>query len=163
MTMVANMWWFQQLKFPLLLAALVVALSGCSVSIPADPDGTLDRVRTGVLRVGISPNPPWTVTDANLSRTEVELVRGFADRLDADIEWTEGGEEMLVTSMERGELDLLIGGLTAKSPWVDKVALTAPYAQSTDDHGKTHDHVMAVPMGENAFLFELESFLIGKE
>ena len=145
------------------LAALLVALSGCGLSIPADPDGTLDRVQGTVLRVGVTPNPSWTVTEPDLSGTEVDLVRAFADRLDAEVEWQEGSEEALVTAMERGELDLLIGGLTAKSPWMDKVALTAPYASSTDDAGVKHDHVMAAPMGENTFLFELESFLIGKE
>jgi membrane-bound lytic murein transglycosylase MltF len=145
------------------VASTMVIVAGCGLTIPTDPDGTLDRVRGGELRVGLSVNPPWTQMEAEPSGTEVELVRGFADRLDAEIAWTEGGEETLATAMERGELDLLIGGLTAESPWVDRVAVTAPYASSTDDHGKTHDHVMAVPMGENAFLFELESYLIGKE
>lgn len=153
----------KRMRLPVLVLALAVALTGCSVSIPADPDGTLDRVRDGVLRVGVSPNPPWTVTGPALSGSEVELVREFADRVDAEIEWQEGGEEALVAAMERGELDLVIGGLTAKSPWADKVALTAPYTSSTDKQGKKHDHVMAAPMGENAFLFELESHLIGTE
>src|SRR5690554_5931440 len=152
--------WFRLLRCPA-LALLALTLSACSLSIPADPDGTLDRVQGTVLRVGVTPNPPWTVTGPNLSGTEVDLVRGFAGRVDAEIEWVEGSEESLVSDMERGELDLIIGGLTAKSPWVDKVALTAPYSSSTDEHGTQHDHVMAVPMGENAFLFELESFLIG--
>lgn len=148
---------------PVLVAALVLVLTGCGISIPADPDGTLDRVRDGVLRVGVSPHPPWTVTGLEPSGSEVELVRKFADRLDAEIEWIEGGEEALVASMERGELDLVVGGLTAKSPWADQVALTAPYTSSTDKQGKKHDHVMAAPMGENAFLFELESHLNGTE
>lgn len=146
----------------MLVVALIAALAGCGMTIPSDPDGTLDRVTGGELRVGVSVNPPWTAPGPDRSGTEVDLVREFADRLDAKIAWTEGGEETLAGAMERGELDLIIGGLTAESPWADKVALTAPYTNWTDDRGQTRDQVMAVPMGENAFLFELESFLMGE-
>ena len=38
-----------------------VLLTGCGVEIPADPEDTLERVRGGTLRVGVSPNPPHTV------------------------------------------------------------------------------------------------------
>jgi ABC-type amino acid transport substrate-binding protein len=154
---------FHRLSLAALAAAVMVALAGCGVTIPSDPDGTLDRVRGGELRVGVSINPPWTGAGADRSGTEIDLIREFADSIDAEIAWTEGGEETLANAMERGELDLIIGGLTSESPWVDKVALTAPYTSWTDDRGKTHDQVMAVPMGENAFLFELESFLMGED
>lgn len=148
-----------------MLAALTVVLTGCSLGIPTDPDGTLDRVRDGILRVGVSLNAPWTATspDAELSGSEIDLVRQFADELNAEVEWSVGGEEALVTDLEHGGLDLVVGGLTAETPWADKAAITAPYDTSTDARGQKHDHVMAVPMGENAFLVELESFLLGGE
>ena len=38
--------------------------------------------------------------------------------------------------------------------------LTRPYAESRDERGKLHKHVMLVPMGENAFLLELDKFLV---
>jgi ABC-type amino acid transport substrate-binding protein len=154
---------FHRWAIRVLVVAVATLLAGCGLTIPSDPDGTLDRVRGGELRVGVSVNPPWTGAGAGRSGTEVDLVREFAERVDAEIAWTEGGEEALAGAMERGELDLIIGGLTAESPWADKVALTAPYTSWTDDQGKTHDQVMAVPMGENAFLFELESFLVGED
>jgi hypothetical protein len=72
-----------------------------------------------------------------------------------------GGEEELVAAMERGDLDVLAGGLTAKSPWSDKVALTRPHTTSEFDGG-TVEHVLAVPLGENALLFALESWLDGR-
>lgn len=44
--------------------AMVAVLTGCSGGFPADPDGTLETVTGGVLRVGVSSNPPWTETGA---------------------------------------------------------------------------------------------------
>ena len=147
--------------------AAVLALGGCSVTIPSDPDGTLDRVTGGTLRVGVSPNPPWTDfpngSDQDPTGTEVELVEKFAHSIDADIEWTPGGEEALVSQLEHDGLDLLIGGLTAKSPWSSKVALTYRYTVVTGPQGEEELHVMATPSGENAFLVELERFLLEQE
>jgi polar amino acid transport system substrate-binding protein len=140
---------------------LAAVLAGCGTSVPADPEGTLDRVRDGILRVGVSPNPPWTELRDRADPTglETELARNFATGLNAHIEWTTGGEQQLVDALEHGELDLLVGGLTKDSPWTEKVSLTRPYATTDDGRGGTEQHVMAVRMGENAFLVELETFL----
>ena len=64
----------------------------------------------------------------------------------------------LVGAMERGELDVLVGGLHADSPWSDTVAVTRAYAESTEA-GETVKHVLAVPIGENAMLVRLERYL----
>jgi hypothetical protein len=152
-------------RFALLaaLAAVLVTLLGCGLSIPSDPDHTLDRVRGGVLRVGASPSEPWLVWGSEREPTgvEAELVRRFADSLDARVEWSRGGEEVLINRLERGELDLVVGGLTAKTPWSEKAAITKPYASEETPHGK-QDHVLAAPLGENAFLVELERFLLSQ-
>lgn len=150
-----------------LLTALVVAaaVTACGVTVPTDPDGTLDRVRGGELRVGVSPHEPWTVVDPDGTPggLEVDLVEGFAETLDADVVWTTGGEEELVGDLERGDLDLVVGGLTASTPWTSKAAVTVAYVTVTDPDGRTEGHVMATPMGENAFLVELERYLLDQE
>ncbi len=142
----------------------LLALAGCGATIPTDPDGTLDRVTGGTLRVGVSPNPPWTDLpggpDGEPTGSEVELVEDFAHTLGAEVTWTGGGEEELIGQLERGELDLVIGGLTARSPWSEKVALTYRYTETTGPEGEKELHVMAAPLGENAFLVELEGFLL---
>jgi ABC-type amino acid transport substrate-binding protein len=146
--------------------ALLILASGCASQFPADPDGTLDRTTAGVLRVGVSPNPPWTVLSAeNAEPTglEVDLVEDFAESIDADVVWTPGGEEDLMGQLERSELDLVVGGLTASSPWASHAALTYPYATTTGDDGAREKRVMAAPLGENAFLVELESFLLDQK
>lgn len=144
---------------------LMLAAAGCS-AIPADPDDTLERVTGDVLRVGVSVNPPWTELPHGTDEqeggteprgTEVELVADFAASLGAEVEWVIGGEENLIDQLDRGELDLVIGGLTADSPWHEVAALTRPYTES-DDGGQVR-RVMATPAGENAFLAALERFL----
>ncbi|MCU1436011.1 MAG: putative lipoprotein [Pseudarthrobacter sp.] len=93
--------------------ALVTAvfLAGCG-TYPADPSGTLERVAGGTLRVGASENGDWVKfsaasgggqatrpasprRDEDVQGTEAELVREFAARLGADIEWVSGTEHVL--------------------------------------------------------------------
>ena len=207
--------------------ALAAALSGCEV--PQDPDGTLDRVRDGTMRVGVTESDPWVdVADPNRPRgVEPTIVRRFAATLDADIEWVDGSEEELMGALKEGQLDLVVGGLTTQTPWKKEAALTRPYLRTRllvgavapaslpddldgadvafergteaggllerktgarpvpvtqlrgpqaaavddwllDDLGlrrtgielAKHDHVMAAPLGENAWLVALERFLL---
>ena len=147
------------------VAGVVAVLSGCGVTVPTDPDRTLDRVRGGELRVGISPHAPWTAVgpDGAPGGLEVDLVEGFAGTLDADVVWTTGGEEPLVGDLERGDLDLVVGGLTASTPWTSHGAPTVAYVTVTDRDGKPEGHVMLAPMGENAFLVDLERYLLDQE
>lgn len=146
-------------------ALALTAVTACGVTVPTDPDGTLDTVRGGELRVGVSPHEPWTAVapDGTPTGLEVELVEGFAGTLDADVVWTTGGEEELVGDMERGDLDLVVGGFTASTPWTSKAAVTVAYVTVTDPDGKPEGHVMLTPMGENAFLVELERYLLAQE
>lgn len=145
-----------------MLAVVLVcaALSGCALSIPSDPEGTLDAVRGGILHVGASPNGDAVRVERGIvSGAEAQLVERFADHLDAEVDWTVGSEEALVRALERGELQLVVGGLTDATPWADRSGVTRPYAEVRDAVGETHKLVMLVPMGENAFLSELEVFL----
>ena len=146
------------------MLAVVVAclLTACGVTIPTDPGGTLERVTGGTLRVGVSPNPPWTEVAQAVepTGTEVDLVKEFAATLPAEVSWMVGGEEALIKRLEMGELDLVIGGLTADTPWEEYVAITKPYGEATGPDGKRIELVMAAPPGENAYLLRLEKFLL---
>jgi ABC-type amino acid transport substrate-binding protein len=140
----------------------VLLVTGCGLQIPADPEDTLERVRGGTLRVGVSPHPPHTVVvpDGPPTGSDVDLAAGFAASIQAQPVWMVGGEEPLMTALEHGELDLVIGGLTADTPWTEKAAITKPYARARDSTGKEVELVMAAPMGENAYLVTLERFLL---
>lgn len=99
--------------------------------MPKDPNQTLDRVRGGTLRAGISANPPWTaINGGKFSGIEVTLIQRFANSLDARVEWTPGTESALLEALSQGTLDIVVAGLTADTPWKRKVALTRDYAQS---------------------------------
>lgn len=142
----------------LLASAMTAALVGCGVSVPADPDGTLQGVSDGELHVGISADEGL----ADISTTPpqgslVDLVDAFAESLDADVEWTIGSEETLVVMMEEGDLDLVVGGFTDQTPWVDRVGVTRGYRGIRGAGERAV--VMFVPLGENAFLTQLEGFL----
>jgi polar amino acid transport system substrate-binding protein len=156
-----------------LLAGLVATgVGACGAGLPRDPDGTLARVRGGTLRVGVSVEPPWTESpvpvtsdspDAPPAGIEPTLVADFARSLDAEVQWRVGGEEALVADLEEGRLDVVVGGLTADSPWSQHAALTRPYVTVPGAGGTPEPHVMAAPMGENAFLVELETFLLDQD
>jgi ABC-type amino acid transport substrate-binding protein len=152
-----------------LLLAVLMVLSGCGSSFPADPEGTLENVRGGTLRVGASMNGDWVRINASgsgglssndVQGTEAELVKDFAARLGAEIEWVAGTEQVLADELKHGGLDLVIGGLDDKTPWVTHAGTTRPYAESRDGRGSLHKHVMLVPLGENAFLLELDKYLM---
>ncbi|MBB2958776.1 transporter substrate-binding domain-containing protein [Pseudoclavibacter helvolus] len=163
--MALRVWGARKAGRPVLavLASVLVAvtISGCGMRIPSDPDGTLDRVRGGELRVGISHNPPFTSTSAGTEPTgvEVELVEGFAEEMDASVTWVAGSEAALVQGLEDGNLDLAIAGFRDDSPFVDEAGSTRPFLETEDAAGGKASHVMLTPMGENAFLVELETYL----
>lgn len=149
--------WWRCLSIVALI--LTCALSGCGLTVPSDPDGTLQSVRGGELRVGVSPDPGLVQVDEDRSPTGSipDLVTGFADTLDADVDWTEGSEETLVGMLERGDLDLVVGGITEDSPWIDSAGMTRGYPGIDGADGRSP--VMLVPLGENAFLSALERYL----
>jgi polar amino acid transport system substrate-binding protein len=104
-----------------------VALAGCTY--PRDPEGTLDRVRGGTLRVGISPSEPWVTLaeDRPPAGVEVELVKEFARSVEAEVEWVKGSESDLMEALDGRQLDVVIAGLTRRSVWMNEAALTRPY------------------------------------
>jgi polar amino acid transport system substrate-binding protein len=114
---------------PALVAFTVLAvLGGCD--IPVDPEGTLERVRGGSMRVGIAENPPWTTLAGNEPQgVEVELLEDLATELGAEIEWIGGSHAELLEALEARELDAVVGGLTTDDPWAEVVTFTQPYAE----------------------------------
>jgi len=96
---------------------------------PADPEGSLERVRSaGILRVGVAEAPPWVVRRGEMATgVEAELVTELARELGARPEWHWGPLESHLEALEKFELDVVAAGLTAKTPWKKRVATTRPY------------------------------------
>jgi polar amino acid transport system substrate-binding protein len=114
---------------PALLALTILPLMG-ACDIPVDPEGTLERVRGGSMRVGITENPPWTSIAGNGPQgVEVELLEDLAAELGAEIEWVGGSHGALLEALEVRELDIVAGGFTTDDPWAQMVTFTQPYAE----------------------------------
>jgi polar amino acid transport system substrate-binding protein len=112
-----------------LAGAVAAAALLLACGIPRDPEGTLERIDGGRMRVGIAEQPPWaTMEDGGPAGVEVDIVEGFARSLDAEIDWFPGSHAELLAALENRELDLVIGGLTDDDPWAQKVTFTQPYA-----------------------------------
>jgi polar amino acid transport system substrate-binding protein len=119
-----------RLRTLLVAIAAALALGACD-RFPRDPERTLERARGGVIRVGVAPNPPWTILGgAEPGGVEADLARDFARSLDARITWVAGPESDLLRGLESFELDLVIGGLTDDTEWGKRVGLTRPYLRS---------------------------------
>ena len=130
-------------------------LSG--VTVPTDPQGTLERVRGGVVHAGASVSGELvTIDGSEVGGTLAEIVEDFADSVDARVEWTVGSEEDLVDGLESGDLDVAIGGMTDATPWSDRVAVTRAYDTIPGSRGPV---VLLVPLGENAWQAQLEGYL----
>lgn len=141
--------------------AAALPLTACS-AIPQDPDGTLQEVTDGTLVVGATQSGPWVELGEDGTPVGVEptLVEAFAENVGAEVEWVVGAEHELVEGLRRGELHLVIGGIEASTPWSAHVALTQPYSAVVS--GTTSTHVLLAPRGENAFLLELDRFILAR-
>lgn len=140
------------------VVAIALVLAGCGIRIPADPDGTLSRITGGELRVGASPSGDLVTTDGGeVDGPLADLVEGFAAEHDATVVWTVDSEEDLVDDLEHGRLDLAIGGMTAATPWSQRVAVTRGYPSVPGSGGA--DVAMLLPLGENEFQAALETYL----
>lgn len=84
------------------------------------------------MRVGVVIDTPWTKDSAGvIGGIEGGMTRALAESLGARIEWIRAPEAALLAALQHRELDLVIGGLRATSPWKQLVALTRPFYADT--------------------------------
>jgi polar amino acid transport system substrate-binding protein len=119
-----------------LVACVVVAACGTAAcGLPRDADGTLDRVRGGIVRVGVVVDTPWVTDSAGgegaAGGVEGALVQGIARDIGARVRWVRGTDESLLAALHERELDMVVGGLTTESPWKATLAFTKPYYTDT--------------------------------
>ncbi len=142
--------------FAAVVAAGMLTLAGCG--IPVDPSGTLDRIDSGLVRVGASPSGALvTIEGTRVSGELAHLVEAFAQERGARVEWVVGSEEELVAGLEEGRLDLAIGGMTDATPWADRVSVTRGFPTIPGSQGDPV--VILLQMGENGTQAALERFL----
>lgn len=129
-------------------ALLVLLLIGGCSGIPRDPDGTRDRVaRTGSFAVGIIASG---AADDRDGRPAAFLER-VATRTGATARTHAGTAERLLSQLENGELDIVIGELSEESPWRERVTILPPLGAPIDGRPGVALTV-AGRHGENAWL-----------
>ncbi|KAB0269456.1 transporter substrate-binding domain-containing protein [Microvirga brassicacearum] len=118
---------------------LIVLLSGCD--FPRDAAGSLDRIRsTGVVRIGFSQREPWVIkASGEVGGIEPRLIRAWAAKLGARIEWVEGAETVLIDALHHRQLDVAIGGFVDDSPWEKHVGMSQPFAHAAVVIAKPRD------------------------
>lgn len=152
-------------RFMQIIFALSIALAlGACEPWPRDPEHTTEMtVQSGELRVGVIHSPPWTdIRQGEPQGREADLLRKFANELGVTPQWRVFGVHEGFKALEKHEIDLLAGGLVQGMPY-KKVTYTRPFAETRDENGKLHKHVLAVRKGENRFLVTLEKFLAERE
>jgi polar amino acid transport system substrate-binding protein len=117
----------------LLLAAAAALLAGCqSLGMPgAGPPARLQGILTsGELRVGVSGNqPPLNMTSrsGSIIGLEIELVRALASSMGLDATLVQKPFAELLPALERGDVDLVISGMTITPERNARVAFAGPY------------------------------------
>jgi polar amino acid transport system substrate-binding protein len=128
------------------LLAFVVGASGCD--LPRDPEGTLERVRNGTLRVGVLHEPPWASTAGPVVRgVEAQLVNELAEELGANVEWKPGSAQHVLDALEHGAIDLAVGGLLCNLRGGERLALTRPYFTTRILVGAANHHEAILRLG----------------
>lgn len=98
---------------------------------PQDIEGTLEQIENGVMRVGVTENPPWVVRTADgPAGIDVEIITELARELNAEVQWHWGNETNLLDALSHRQLHLVIGGLTQNKRLPVVSAPTNPYYKS---------------------------------
>jgi ABC-type amino acid transport substrate-binding protein len=130
------------MKSSLSLAAALL-LAGCG-SIPADPDDSLERIRgEGRFSVGLIGSGPSAPAPEGAEALLGRLSRATGARPAVE----HGSAEALLSRLEEGGLDLVIGEFAEQSPWAARVTLSEPIAAQ----GRTM-LAAAARNGENAWI-----------
>ncbi len=87
-------------------------------------------VTSGTLRVGLSGDqPPFNMTarDGTIVGFEVDVVEALGDAMGLDVQLVQMPFEELLPALERGELDVVMSGVTITAERNARVAFVGPY------------------------------------
>lgn len=129
-----------------LLASLaLICLCSCA-DLPRDADGTLDRIhRLKSFRVGLIAEQQ---ADAGRS---IKFVQALERSTAARALTGRGATEPLLKQLKQGKLDVVIGRMTAKSPWMKQVHMV-PLTKAEEADPEEIQLVAITRNGENAWI-----------
>jgi polar amino acid transport system substrate-binding protein len=113
----------------------LVLLTAARCDLPRDPRHTLEHVRDSkVLRVGVAEDRPFIVRNGEYATgIEASLITRFANEQGARVQWIWEPQEKEFQALAKFELDLMAGGIDAKTPWKKQAAITRPVAEIHED------------------------------
>jgi len=125
---------------PLVLVLLALALAACqtassrapapAAAAPAGGHRVQQIVASGTLRVGLSGDqPPFNMTarDGRIIGFEVDVVRKLGEAMGLAVALVQKPFEDLLPALERGEVDLVMSGVTITAERNARVAFVGPY------------------------------------
>jgi polar amino acid transport system substrate-binding protein len=122
------------LPLVLLAGALLAGCATLSHSMAGSPSPVLDRiVERGQLRVGTSGNqPPLTATakDGSLMGFDIELANAMANAMGVKLTLVPMDFHDLLPAVQRGDVDMVLSGLTMTPQRNMQVAFVGPYLVS---------------------------------
>lgn len=119
-----------------LLIAAALALSGLGSPTGASAEASSDSpvlsriVSSGALRVGMSGNQPplnFEAKDGSMMGLEVDLARTIASLMNAELKIVQKPFGELLGALQKGEVDLVMSGMTITAERNLKVAFVGPY------------------------------------
>jgi len=91
-----------------------------------------DAARGRALRVGVAPNFPPMVfeQDGEIVGVEADLARGIGARLGRRVVFERFAHDALIAALERGDVDVVMSGLSITPERASRVRFVAPYMES---------------------------------
>jgi polar amino acid transport system substrate-binding protein len=121
----------------LLVWLLAFSVAGCSTlnmggsnSVPSSSPVTDRILARGEIRVGMSGNqPPFNMKSraGELFGMDVDLARGLATTMGVEVQLVTMPFKELLPALEKGEIDIVLSGMTMTSERNLKVAFAGPY------------------------------------
>ena len=140
------------MKLRTFIISLALIASASCADFPKDPRGTIDRARDqGSFRVGLVSSAGRRDPEQLAQR----LVERIGKAVQASPKIVRGETEVLLTGLEEGHLDVVIGRFEKKSPWAARVTFGPPLR--TDTQGKSQLLLRpAMRNGENGWITLIE-------
>jgi polar amino acid transport system substrate-binding protein len=117
----------KMVRFFQFFVAMLALLSG---GTPAD---TLDDIiKNGTVKVGVSLFTPWTMQDASkqLSGFEIDVADKLAQDMGVKVKYSIYEWDQIIDALNKGEIDLIAGGMSITPARALKVNFSRPYADS---------------------------------
>jgi hypothetical protein len=128
------------------MSAALLLVIGCD-AIPRDPRGTLERVRaTKVINVGVIATGPASSD----SHPQQVLLSRLGATTGAALHVEIAAAERVLSRLERGDLDLVVGEMADDSPWRGRVTLLPPLVEPATEPAVVP--TVAARNGENAWI-----------